>query len=123
MSRSRSWVGLLAAAALLLVASADADAAELTFARSGGAEIPFTGTPTVRCGPWEPGARTRSVIVELRNRTRAWQLRAVLADVAAGRRIRFPTSITDAHPDGAVLFVAQRRPLIEASTSEEEASG
>jgi hypothetical protein len=123
VSRSRSLAALVVAAALLLVASARADAEGLTIARPGGAEIPFTGVPTVRCGPWEPGVRARSVFVELRNASRAWQLRAVLADVAAGQRIRFPTSITDAHPHGAVLFVAQRKPLIEASSNEEEASG
>lgn len=123
MGRSRSIVVFVALVALLLTASADAHGSGLRFARPGGAEIPFAGTPTVRCGPWEPGVHRRSVFVELRNRNRAWQLRAVLADVVAGKPIRFPTSIVDARPHGAVLFVAQRQPLIEASTNEEEASG
>jgi hypothetical protein len=123
VSRSRTLAGLVAAVALLLAANGNASASGLRFAQPGGAEIAFAGTPTVRCGPWEPGVRTRTVFVELRNAERAWQLRAVLADVAAGQRIHFPTSIVDARPHGAVLFVAQRKPLIEASTNEEEASG
>ena len=119
--RSRVFA-CLAALGVLLVPAADASAG-LRFARLGGAVIQFTGAPVVRCGPWEAGVRTRTVFVELRNHGRAWQLRAVLADVAAGQRISFPTSIVDARPHDAVLFVAQRRPLIEASTNEEEASG
>jgi len=119
----RFLAGLLTAAAVLMVASANAFAAELKFTGPSGGEIRFSGTPTVRCGPWEPGVRRQAVFVELRNANRAWQLRAVLADVSAGQRIRFPTSIVDTHPRGALLFVAQHRPVIEASTNEEEASG
>ena len=122
MTRPRFLACLALLGALFLVPTADARAG-LRFVRPGGTEIPFAGKPTVRCGPWEGGVRTRSVFVELRNRNRAWQLRAVLADVAAGQRIQFPTSIVDSRPHDALLFVAQRKPLIEASTNEEEALG
>lgn len=122
MGRSRVLALLVALMALSLAVSADARAG-LRFAQPNGTAIPFAGTPTVRCGPWEPGVRRHTLSVELRNAQRAWQLRAVLGDVVVGQRIRFPTSILDQRPHGALLFVAQRRPLIEASTNEEEASG
>jgi len=123
VGRLQSLAGLLAAAGLLMIASANAFASDLKFTGASGATIRFSGTPAVRCVPWEPGADARILQVQLRNANRSWELRAVLADVAAGQRIHFPTSIVDAHPHGALLFVAQRRPLIEASTNEEEASG
>lgn len=118
----------LAMAALLFGPSAEAGSAttagsELRITGPNGAAIAFAGTPRVWCGPWEPRQRRRSLHVELRNRDRAWELRAVLADVARGQRIRFPTEILAERPRGALLFVYQRQPLIEASSNEEEASG
>lgn len=107
----------------LLAAAPNASATGLGFEGPNGKPIRFAGTPTVRCGPWEPGVGRRSVHVELREADRAWELRAVLADVEAGQRIHFPTEIVDTRPRGALLFVYRRSPLIEASTNEEEASG
>jgi hypothetical protein len=134
VTRSRSSLGPIVLGALLLAAtvlllgsasgaSADPRASGLEITRPSGDVIPFRGTPTVRCGPWEQGVRRRTIHVLLRNADRAWELRVVLADVASGQRIRFPTSITDARPHGGFFFVAVRQPLVEASTNEEEASG
>jgi hypothetical protein len=133
MSRLRSPAGaktlgaLLLAAAVLLVVSvapaAEAPNSELTFTGPNGSAIGFSGTPTVTCGPWESGIRRRTLHIELRNADRAWELRAVLADVARGQRIHFPTDVLADHPRGALFFVYRLSPLIEASTNEEEASG
>jgi hypothetical protein len=114
---------LLGAAAIGVAPAAPAAGAGLRIARPDGSAIQFSGAPQVWCGPWEQQRRRRTIHVELRNPDRAWELRAVLADVDGGQRIRFPTEILAGRPRDAMLFVYRRRPLIEASTNEEEAAG
>jgi hypothetical protein len=125
VKRSRLLAGLatVAVAALVPAAAASADASGLTIAGPNGAPIRFAGTPTVACGPWEPGVARRTIHVELRERGRGWELHAVLADVEGGGRVHFPADVLGADPRGALLFVYRRQALIEASTNEEEATG
>jgi hypothetical protein len=123
--RGRILCGLLVALVALcgLLAGVSSAEAKLVFKRTNGSVIDFKGTPKVWCGPWDEHSSRRSIRVELLAPRRAWLLRAVQGDVASGRRIKFPTSINYDKPEDALLFVAQRKPLIEASTNEEEASG
>jgi hypothetical protein len=114
-------VGLVACGCLLLCASAAE--ARLVFKRPSGSEIKFSGTPRVWCGPWGESSARRSVHLELRTPKRGWELIAVQRDVESGRRIRFPGDVISNRPHGALLFAFQAKPLIEASSNEEEASG
>jgi hypothetical protein len=97
--------------------------AALGFGVVHGPELRFPGTATVTCGPWEPGVATQTIHVELPGPRRGWEMRAVLADVEDGRRIRIPADVVSAEPRGALIFVHRARPLVEASSSEEEGRG
>jgi hypothetical protein len=115
-------VGLLALSCVLV--SASAAHAELSFRRLHGAPIHFDETPRVWCGPWEPGVSSRpSIHVELRDAGRSWQMSAVQHDVEIGHRIEFPSDVISDRPHGVLFFVGVLKPVIEASTNEEEASG
>jgi hypothetical protein len=119
-------LGLVAGLAALVcfLVSASAAQAELVFKRPTGSVMHFSGTPSVWCGPWEIlNAPRRSIHVQLRGPRRGWEVSAVQAEAKAGHRIRFPSDITFKQPHGALLFAYQAKPLIEASTNEEEASG
>jgi hypothetical protein len=114
-------VGLLASSILLLGASAAE--AELVFKRPNGSVIGFSGTPRVWCGPWSQDLMRPTVHVQLRNPRHGWELSAFQADAESGLRIKFPSYFISNRSHVALLFAYQRKPLIEASTGEEEASG
>jgi hypothetical protein len=88
-----------------------------------GPAINFPGTASVTCGPWEPGVAAETIHVELAGPRRGWEMSAVLADIEIGRRIRVPAYVLSSEPRGALFFVHRRKPLVEASTSEEEGTG
>ena len=81
----------------------------------------FPGKITLRCGAWSKEASEQSIHVRVGNRSRHWELSAVLADVNAKPTIRFPHSFVFDQPEGAQLFAAT--PLHEVSSAEEEARG
>jgi len=120
-SRLGLVVGLAALVSFLL--SASAAEAELVFKRPSGSVVHFSGTPSVWCGPWEKNVPRRSIHVQLRGPRRGWELNAVQAEAKAGRKIQFPGDVIFSNPHGALLFAYQLKPLIEASTNTEEASG
>lgn len=122
-SKRRGFSGLVAglSVALLLIGASAANA-ELVFKRANGSTMQIAGSPDVWCGPWETGKGARTIHIVQRTRRSGWELSAVLADVKDGQRIKFP-SFEDNPPHGALGFVYQRTPLIEASTNTEDASG
>ncbi len=115
-------IGLVALAASPASSGAGA-VAGLTIKPTHGSAIHFEGEPIVSCDAWEPGIPRKTLHIELRNPDRGWELRAVVADVRGGQKIRIPTDVLSDHPEGALFFVYRLHPLIEASTNEEEGSG
>ncbi len=119
--RGLCWLfaGLLISSCLL-VNTSTAEAG-LAFERPNGSAIPFTGTPRVRCGPWDDEVARTSIHVELRGARRGWELSAVRRDLKPGRRIAFPNEFVSTRPRKVLLFVYDA--AIEASTAEEESFG
>jgi YVTN family beta-propeller protein len=115
---------ILAVVAICALAFAASASAELVIKRDGGKRLRFGGPVRVWCGPWDDTVARPSVHVLVGHPRRHWEMSAVSGDVKLGRSMKFPRSVLADDPHGAELFVGVAgRPPIEASSSEEEASG
>ena len=97
-----------------------------TFRRSDGTAIRFAAPIRVWCGRWEPDVPVRSLHVgalPARRGSSYWMLTAVLRDVRAHPRVRFPIGFVWNRPKGAEIFVYDARTKNEASSETEEAHG
>jgi hypothetical protein len=115
--------GAAALALALVLVFVSAAQAALVFKRPDGSVMRFPGAPKVWCGAWSADSDRPSIHVQLLTRRQEWELSAVQSEVEAGQRIIFPNDFIFSKPYGALLFAFQRRPVIEASSAEEEASG
>jgi hypothetical protein len=121
-------LGAFAAAASIAAVLASAPAADpgnLTFRRADGSAIPFDGKLYVWCGRWESEVKVPALDVFLvpRRGQSYWRLSAVLRDIRRDARVRFPIGFVWNRPEGAQLFVYDRKTKNGASSEEEKAKG
>lgn len=96
------------------------------FRRSGGTRITFPAPVKIWCGRWEPDVPVQSLHVAALPSRRGppyWMLSAVLRDVRAHSRVRFPLGFVWNRPKGPEIFVLRRRDQNEASSETERARG
>jgi hypothetical protein len=122
-------LGVIAGAASIaavLVTAPAADPGNLTFRRADGSALRFDGKLYVWCGRWESEVNVPALDVLLVSRRRGrsyWRLSAVLRDIRRDPRVRFPIGFVWNRPEGAQLFVYDRKTKNGASSEEEEAKG